>query len=259
MEETKKFYSQKAIAIATYFGGPLAAGYLVKKNYEALELPDSAKKALFIGIVSTVLLFAGIFSVPEQVMEKVPNFLIPAIYTVIIYLIVEKFQGESLKLHKESGGEFYSGWKAAGVGAIAMVILAAGIFLTAFLAGDFSGTGSAYDAAAYDLAIDKFTENETRALQVFDALETDAPEYLIGEFVKGRTLWQENRDIIKGLMAMEDLPQELSDQNALLLKYCSLRIQHYDIFVRSFSENTNIYTPEIDRIGLEIKKVLEEL
>jgi hypothetical protein len=37
MELTKKFYSQRAITIATYFGGPLAAGYLVKKIMRLLN------------------------------------------------------------------------------------------------------------------------------------------------------------------------------------------------------------------------------
>jgi hypothetical protein len=259
MEETKRFYSQRAIAIATYFGGPLAAGYLVKKNYETLEQPDSAKKSLFIGIVSTVLLFAGIFSIPEAVIDKVPNFLIPAIYTGIIYLIVERVQGESLRKHKDSGGEFYSGWKAAGVGAIAMLILVAGIALSAFIAGDFSNTQTGFDGANYDRGIAKFTENENKALAVFDVIETESPDVLMHEFGKATGLWQENRKIVKGLIAMENLPKELSGQNALLLKYCDLRIQHNEIILKAISEDTDQYIFEIDRIGSEINQVLEKL
>lgn len=36
MEEHSKLYSKLEITIATYFGGPLAAGYLVKKNYQVM-------------------------------------------------------------------------------------------------------------------------------------------------------------------------------------------------------------------------------
>lgn len=32
----KKLYSQKGISIATFFGGPLAAGYLIRQNFIAL-------------------------------------------------------------------------------------------------------------------------------------------------------------------------------------------------------------------------------
>ena len=213
MEETKRFYSQKAISIATYFGGPLAAGYLVKKNYETLEQPDNARKSLIIGIVSTILIFAGIFSIPEGIIDKIPNALIPLIYTGIIYLVVERFQGESLKNHKESGGEFHSGWKAAGVGAIAMLILAAGIALTAFIAGDFSNTQPDFDVATYDKDVAKFVDNENKSLAVFNVIETQTPDYLIKEFSNGIVLWKENKEIVERLNSIENLPIKLKEQN----------------------------------------------
>ena len=98
MEDEKKFYSQKGISIATYFGGPLAAGYLVKKNYETLGQPESGKKALIIGIISTILLFVGIFSIPKSIIDKIPSALIPLIYTGLIYLIVEKIHAPNTRL-----------------------------------------------------------------------------------------------------------------------------------------------------------------
>ena len=259
MEEIKRFYSQRAITIATYFGGPLAAGFLVKKNYETLEQPDNARKSLIIGIVSTILIFAGIFSIPEEIIDKIPNALIPLIYTGIIYLIVERVQGESLKNHKESGGEFYSGWKAAGVGAIAMLILAAGIALTAFIAGDLSNTQPDFDAATYDKEVAKFVDNENKSIAVFNVIETQTPDYLIKEFSKGIVMWKVNKEIVQGLNSIENLPKTLKDQNTLLLKYCDLRIQHNEIIMKAISEDTDKYVSEIERIGFEINKILEEL
>jgi hypothetical protein len=259
MEETKRFYSQRAITIATYFGGPLAAGYLVKKNYETLEQPDNARKSLIIGIVSTILIFAGIFSIPEDIIDKIPNALIPLIYTGIIYLIVERVQGENLKNHKESGGEFYSGWKAAGVGAIAMLILTAGIALTAFIAGDFSNTQPDFDAATYDKGVAKFVDNENKSIAVFNVIETQTPDYLIKEFSKGIVMWKENKEIVEELNSIENLPKKLKDQNTLLLKYCEFRIQHNEIIIKAISEDTDKYVSEIERIGFEINKILEEL
>lgn len=259
MEETKRFFSQKAITIATYFGGPLAAGYLVNKNYEVLEQPDNARKSLIIGIISTILVFAGIFSIPEAIIDKIPNALIPLIYTGIIYLLVERFQGESLKKHKESGGEFYSGWRAAGIGAVAMLILAAGIALTSFIAGDLSTTEADFDVVSYDKGVAKFVDNESKSLEVFNDIETQTPDYLIKEFRKGIILWKENKEILAGLNAIENLPDELLVQNAMLYRYCALRIEHSEIIIKAISEDTEEYVPEIERIGFEINKVLEEL
>ena len=257
MEETKKLFSQRAIAIATYFGGPAAAGYLLKKNYESYDQEDNGKKAFIIGIISTLLIFAGIFSIPEHIIDKIPNAVIPAIYTGIIYLIVEKIQGQWLKEHKESGGEFYSGWKATGIGAIFMLILLAMIAGTAFIAGDLSKPD--FDATNYDNEVAKFVENENQSLAVFNVINTSEPEYLIKEFSKGIVLWNENKEIVKKLNSIENLPTELLEQNKKLLKYCNLRIQHNEIIVKAISEDTDKYVSEIDRIGMEINKILEEL
>lgn len=257
MEETKKLFSQKAITIATYFGGPAAAGYLVKKNYEAYDQPEKGKQAFMIGIVSTILIFWGIFSIPEHIIDKIPNVLIPAIYTGIIYLIVEKMQGQWIKEHKESGGEFYSGWKATGIGAIFMVILLAVIAGTAFLAGDLSTPD--FDATAYDKEVVKFVENENQSLAVFNMIDSSEPEYLIKEFRNGIVLWKENKEIVNRLNTIENLPAELLEQNKKLLSYCELRIKHNEIMLKAISEDTDKYVSEIERIGMEINKVLKEL
>lgn len=257
MEETKKLFSQRAISIATYIGGPVAAGYLVKKNYEALDQSEKGKKALIIGIISTILIFAGIFSIPEHIIDKIPNALIPAIYTGIIYLIVEKVQGQRLKEHKESGGEFYSGWKATGIGAIFMMILIVIIAGAAFIAGDL--TNPDFDATTYDNELVKFVENENKSLAVYNVINSSEPKYLINEFSKGIVLWKENKEIVKRLNAIENLPTELLEQNKKLLIYCNLRIQHNEIIVKAISEDTDKYISEIDKIGMEINKVLKEL
>lgn len=257
MEETKKLYSQRAITIATYFGGPAAAGYLVKKNYEAYDQSENGKKAFIIGIISTLLIFAGIFSIPENIIDKIPNVLIPAIYTGIIYLIVEKIQGQWLKEHKESGGKFYSGWKATGIGAIFMVILLAMIAGTAFVAGDLSKPD--FDATTYDNEVAKFVENENNSLAVYKVINSAEPQYLIKEFSKGIVLWKENKKIVNRLNAIENLPKELLEQNKKLSSYCDLRIQHNEIIIKAISEDTDKHVSEIDRIGMEINKVLKEL
>ena len=259
MEQTKKFYSQRAITIATYFGGPLAAGYLVKKNYETLGQPENGKKALIFGIVSSILLFAGIFSIPEPIIDKIPSALIPLIYTILIYWIVEKLHGDTLNLHKESGGEFYSGWKAAGIGAIAMSILIAGIALVAFIAGDLSNAQSNFDSVTYDKEVAMFVDNENKAIAVFNVIETQTADYLIKELSNGIVLWKENREIIKRLSAIENLPKDLSDQNLKLSIYCELRIKHNEIIIKAVSEDTDRYVSEIERVGSEINQILIDL
>ncbi len=83
---SQKIFTNKAISIATFFGGPLAAGFLISENYKVFGNDNAARNSIFIGIISTIILFAVIFIIPENVIDKIPQPLIPAIYTAIIAL-----------------------------------------------------------------------------------------------------------------------------------------------------------------------------
>ncbi|ARV08983.1 hypothetical protein BTO05_04800 [Winogradskyella sp. PC-19] len=125
---TKKLYKTKSITLATFFGGPLAAGYLIGENFKALGERDKGLKSKIIGVIATLILFTTIFSIPEKVMSKVPNSIIPIIYTGLIWFYVEWSQGEFLKKHEENDKSFFSGWRASGIGLICLLIISAGIF-----------------------------------------------------------------------------------------------------------------------------------
>jgi len=253
-EGTTKFYSMKAISIATFFGGPLAAGILVLRNFIQLGKEDFAKHSLFIGIISTVLLFVGLFSIPEQIIDKIPNSIIPAIYTGIIYLIVNKFQGKELKIHKENNGQFFSGWKAAGVGAVCLLIISAGIFTYVYTLPDD------FDNAQYNIGIADFTKNEETALQLYSLLETaDIQDVVTFIRYTGIPAWQNNLQILDKLDRIEGLYKEYINQNQLLREYCKLRIESYQMLSKMISEDTNSYDLEFEEINKKIDEVLEKL
>ncbi len=258
-EENKNFYSKRAIIIATFLGGPLAASYLIKKNYDTLEQPIKAKNSLIIGIASTIILFAGIFSIPEPIIDKIPNSLIPLLYSGIVYLIVERLQGKILHKHKESDGKFHSGWKAAGVGGISLLIIGSAILLTFTISGSIPFFQNNFDAETYDTEVEKFMNNETKALSAFDLIDTETHVILIDKFSKGLELWEENIEIVNKMNSIENLPNELIDQNTLLLEYCELRIKHYELIIKAISEDTDIYDKDMNEIGIKIENVLNNL
>jgi len=101
MEEDKKLFTQKGISIATFLGGPLAAGYLVRQNFRALGKETEALISIILGILLTAATFIPLFMLPEDIVDKIPNQLIPAIYTLMIYGVVELVQGKDLKRYKE--------------------------------------------------------------------------------------------------------------------------------------------------------------
>ncbi len=256
MDNTTKLYSQRAISIATFFGSPLAAAYLIKKNYEALNEDEKARKAFLVGIFSTMALFALIFSIPEAIIDRIPNMVIPAIYTGIIYSWVERYQGKAIKEHLEKGGEFHSGWKATGVGLICLVVIIIGILFSAYLSGDLDTLSDA-DAKLYETEITNFSEKESTALSYLNSENYNSQEELVGDLEKGILLWKENKNTLNKLNGLENIDQELLDQNKQLSYYCDLRIEQYNLLIKSIRENTDIYDLKIEEINSELLKTIE--
>lgn len=132
-----KLYTPNAIRLATFLGGPLIAGYLIRENYLALQEEKKAKQALILGIVSTVVFFGVLFLVPTTVIDRIPNFIFPLLFTGIVSWIVEVKQGDILRKHQEENNVFYSIWRAVGLALISALLLFASIFILVFVLFNF--------------------------------------------------------------------------------------------------------------------------
>ena len=254
MEEKIKLYSQRAIAIATYFGGPLAAGILIRKNSLNLGREKEGLIALIVGIISTIVLFWSIFQIPEPIIDKIPNVLIPAIYTGIIYLIVEKLHGQILKKHKEENNDFYSNWRATGIGLICAVGLFGGIFACAYY------TPEDWDVETYDFELKKFNSNESEAMKLFDMLNSNS-KYEVLNFIEqtGVPKWKENIEILNKMSGIENIPEEYQKQNKLLLEYTMLRIEAYELIKKAVQNETSEYDEDIIKRHTRIDEIIIEL
>ncbi|HPX04308.1 MAG TPA: hypothetical protein PLC17_00105, partial [Tenuifilaceae bacterium] len=241
MDNQVKFYSQKAISVATVVGGPLAAGVLIYHNFKTLNKRRQAVNSLIIGTFTTIIILAAVFMLPEGIIDKVPNILFPLIYSLIVYLIVERPQGEELEAHKQKGGQFYSSWRGAGIGALSIAVLFAGVFGAIYL----TTPSYNFDTEMYDNEIEIFTRNEKKALQVFSLAEGTSDQRLLRELTIGLELWKKNRDIVERLSATENLPAELVRQNQLLQEYALLRIIYYEYIIRAIEEDSNAYESQI--------------
>lgn len=248
-----KFYSQKAIGIATFIGGPLASGYLIYKNYESLNDPDKGKSAFIIGLVSTIFLFVGIFSIPENIIDKVPNQVLPAIYTGIVYLIVENIHGEILKQHELDGKEFYSKWRAAGIGFISLFLIILGLVGYAF----FSTDNEVYEE--YEIELAQFTANEIETIKVYDEINSKPRISLLQELdYVVIPKWEENIEIVKKTNSIKNLPKELEERNKLLIEYAELRIEAFKIVRKVIDEGINL-DEELEYVHNKIDNVLVEI
>jgi hypothetical protein len=120
----RKVFTIRAISIVSFFGGPIAAGFLISKNYKAFEKENAALNSIFIGVISTILIFAGLFFTPERISDSIPITLIPPIYTALITALVERLQGQKIENYLEKYGQKASNWQAAGFGFLGFLIIA---------------------------------------------------------------------------------------------------------------------------------------
>ncbi len=254
LEENKKLYSQRAIGIATYFGGPLAAGILIRKNFVNLKKEKQGLNALIIGTVSTFVLFAGIFSIPDNIINKIPNALIPLAYTGIIYLVVEAIQGKDLKEFKENNGVFYSGWNAAGIGLISGILIIGGIFGCILLQEDN------WDVDSYNTKLEQHISNEAEAMKLFELLDS-SPKSQIVRFIDetGIPKWEENLTILKSMGEIENIPEEYKRKVSLLTEYTNLRIEAYGLISKAVRSESSNYDEEIIKHHNRIDEIISEL
>lgn len=251
--ENTKLYKSKHIGIATFLGGPLAAGYLMYENFKALQRPISARNAIIIGSVSTIILFVTLFSIPEDIIDKIPSIIIPSVYTAIIYYLVQKYQGDTLEKHEKNNNPFFSIWRAIGIGLISLIIIAACSFAYLFLITD----NEAYEK--YDAEMKAFYENEENALKFYDNIENKSDASLLEEVTLTMIpKWEENIEITEKINETEDLPSDLFEQNNILLEYSKLRLKLSFLIKESIMEQTDKRN-EIGEIEHEIDSVLNKL
>jgi hypothetical protein len=118
-----KLYKDRTIAIGTFLGGPLVGGYLAAENFKHLGQSGNVRTTWVVAIIATVAIFGAVFYIPG--VQRIPNYIIPILYTGITQYLVQRYQGNAIKEHMEKGGQIYSPWRAVWIGLIGAVVLVA--------------------------------------------------------------------------------------------------------------------------------------
>lgn len=121
-KDDKRLYTRGWIVIGTFLGGPLGGCYLMSKNFQTLGNKESAKKTLLAGILSTLIMFGILVFIPTSVTDKIPEYVIPIVYTALISYFVTVYQGKDIQEHLKNGGRKGSGWKVIGVSILSLII-----------------------------------------------------------------------------------------------------------------------------------------
>lgn len=254
-EEPKKLYSQKAIGLGVFFGGPVVAGILMRKNFLTLGKERAALHALMIGIIATVVIFSLLVALPQEVIDKIPSFLFPVIYTGIILWILEVTQGSDLRKHQEQQGVFFKIGKVMLIGLFWMGINIGLVFGTVYL----SDAVSSFNAETYSSMIGQYLANEEKALKVFQIEEQSSDDELLEGIKNGIALYRENGIIIEEMIRSKGISTEGKEIIDKLKKYNDLRLGYFELLYKAMIENTDKYNVRLARIIREIADVQGDL
>jgi hypothetical protein len=112
-------YSPGQVFFGAFLGGPLAAAWLMSRNYLVLARAERAKQTLWLGVLVTVLVLMVAFMMPPQV----PNAIWPILYSLGIYSYATHQFGEITRQHYATGGLKPSSWRVVGAGLASVAIL----------------------------------------------------------------------------------------------------------------------------------------
>ena len=125
----KKVYTERALRIATYFGGPLVAGYFLSENFKLFNEEDFSRRIQLGSILFAIVFVEIVMLIPDSVFDKIPGVWLPLVYVFISYGIYSKYQDKRVEEFLNSGGEKQSIWNIIAVTLIGMIITFAYIYL----------------------------------------------------------------------------------------------------------------------------------
>lgn len=112
-----KLYSTRAVVIASFFGTPLAGGYLMAKNYQQLGNKTYARRALFYSLLAVIVSFCLGIVLPDAV----PPMAVTLPVVMAMGQAMKQLQGTALEEHQKKQGQFESCWKAWGISLLIMI------------------------------------------------------------------------------------------------------------------------------------------
>ncbi len=135
----ESIYTERTVSTATFLGGPIAAGLMIANNYKVFGRIDLAFISIFLGFVSTFLLVVFLNFGPTEIIEKIPNQILPIIYTLIVYVIIKTTQDEEIKEYLDSGGKKASIPKVIGISLLSLLLLVLIFFGVASFSAPYEG------------------------------------------------------------------------------------------------------------------------
>jgi hypothetical protein len=98
-------FSLMPIMIGTFFGGPLAATYYLSHNFKVMDKSNESGKMTLWGLSLTVILFVGIFFIPDEIAYKLRH-VIPVVSLLITKMIYSRYQKELIYRNLKENSDY---------------------------------------------------------------------------------------------------------------------------------------------------------
>lgn len=181
-----KIFKDKAFWVGTFLGGPLVAGYLFAENFKVFGQPEKVKQTWIIAIITTIVIFSGVFLIPENI--NIPNQIIPIAYSAIAIGLFKKYQEEKANEHIKIGGLIYSWWKVIGVSIIGLLITITPIFAIVYTSDAMEqaniSTNQYGQTVKHEISYDKTNISEKEVDKIADSFrETGFFDLSVAKYV----------------------------------------------------------------------------
>lgn len=117
-------YSIAGVGLATFIGTPLAGAWLLAHNLQLLGKADRVALVWGVSIVLLLVTLVLAFVLPEEV----PALPFAVAQLMAMIMLAKNLMEVELKQHTEAGGVFLSNWRAAGIGLLFTLAVAALMF-----------------------------------------------------------------------------------------------------------------------------------
>ncbi|NKZ38421.1 hypothetical protein HF690_05545 [Oleiagrimonas citrea] len=128
VSNTRRVYSPIQSSFAAFLGGPLAAIWCMRRNFQALGKAESVRKTSLYGALVMLAMFLVLPFLPD----KFPSFVIPVITIGVTQTLVQRLQFTKQVIIESRTLDFHSNWLVVGVGLLAMVLTLAAFVACVF-------------------------------------------------------------------------------------------------------------------------------
>ena len=133
------------------------------------------------------------------------------------------------------------------------------IFILTIIISSFTLNNTSNDFEAYQITMNEFMKNETKALEYYKLSDntTDGRKLSAIKNV-GIPYWRKNIALLDKIEKMS-LSAHIQETNKELRKYCSMRLESYDLIYKAIIEDTHAYDNRINTLNNDIETPIKRL